>query len=110
MGERGAKLSGGEQQRLGLARVLLKRPPIIILDEPASSLDAITTAEIMGRLRDVLGDRTIVIIAHQLTTVADADQIVVLENGRIVETGVHEALYRAGEHIRRCTMRSSPCR
>jgi len=96
VGENGVKLSGGERQRVGLARVLLKRPSIVILDEPAASLDTVTTAEIMARLAKELSGRTILIIAHQLSTIVDADLIVVLADGRIVEQGTHEQLYAAG--------------
>jgi ATP-binding cassette subfamily B protein/subfamily B ATP-binding cassette protein MsbA len=90
--ERGSSLSGGERQRIALARALLKNAPILILDEPTSSLDAHTEAEIFEGLADYLKGRTAFIISHRLTTIRRADLILSLENGRIVERGTHEAL------------------
>ncbi|MGI1663495.1 ABCB family ABC transporter ATP-binding protein/permease [Palleronia sp. KMU-117] len=92
VGERGLKLSGGEKQRVGIARTLLKNPPILLLDEATSALDTETEAEIQGELKAMGEGRTVIMIAHRLSTVADADHIVVLEAGRIVEEGTHEAL------------------
>jgi ABC-type transport system involved in Fe-S cluster assembly fused permease/ATPase subunit len=96
VGERGLKLSGGEKQRVAIARTLLKNPPILILDEATSALDSRTEAEILDTLDAVTARRTTIIIAHRLSTIADADQIVVLEQGRIVERGDHARLMAAG--------------
>ena len=92
VGERGLKLSGGEKQRVGIARTLLKNPPILLLDEATSALDTETEQEIQGALARAGQGRTVLTIAHRLSTVADADRIIVLEEGRIVEEGAHEAL------------------
>ncbi|MFV2002534.1 MAG: ABC transporter ATP-binding protein/permease, partial [Paracoccaceae bacterium] len=99
VGERGLKLSGGEKQRVGIARTLLKNPPILLLDEATSALDSETERDILDSLRDMGQGRTVITIAHRLSTIADADLIVVLENGVIVEQGRHEALLeRAGRY------------
>ena len=92
VGERGLKLSGGEKQRVGIARTLLKNPPILLLDEATSALDTQTEMEIQAELKAMGQGRTVITIAHRLSTIADADQIVVLENGVIVEQGKHDAL------------------
>ncbi|MGI9389431.1 MAG: ABCB family ABC transporter ATP-binding protein/permease [Boseongicola sp.] len=92
VGERGLKLSGGEKQRVGIARTLLKNPPILLLDEATSALDTETEAEIQSELKDMGEGRTVITIAHRLSTIAHADQIVVLENGHIAEEGSHEEL------------------
>ena len=92
VGERGLKLSGGEKQRVGIARTLLKNPPILLLDEATSALDTETEVEIQGELAAMGKGRTVITIAHRLSTIADADRIVVLEKGEIVEEGTHEAL------------------
>lgn len=92
VGERGLKLSGGEKQRVSIARTILKGPPILVLDEATSALDSFTEQEIQAALRQVSRDRTTLIIAHRLSTVVDADEIIVLEAGRIVERGGHAAL------------------
>jgi ATP-binding cassette subfamily B protein len=94
VGERGLKLSGGEKQRVAIARTLLKDPPILILDEATSALDSRTEAAIQETLQDVAARRTAIVIAHRLSTVVDADQIVVLDEGRIVERGTHAQLLR----------------
>ncbi len=87
VGERGLKLSGGEKQRVGIARTLLKNPPILILDEATSALDTQTERDIQDSLKAMGQGRTVITIAHRLSTIADADQIVVLEAGEIVERG-----------------------
>ena len=92
VGERGLKLSGGEKQRVGIARTLLKDPPILILDEATSALDTETEMGIASELRAMGEGRTVIVVAHRLSTVADADRIVVLEKGVVVEQGTHEAL------------------
>ncbi|MGV3478362.1 MAG: ABCB family ABC transporter ATP-binding protein/permease [Sphingobium sp.] len=94
VGERGLKLSGGEKQRVAIARTLLKDPPILILDEATSALDSRTEAEIQATLNAVAARRTTIVIAHRLSTVVDADEIVVLEAGRIAERGTHRSLLR----------------
>ncbi|MEM7490084.1 MAG: ABC transporter ATP-binding protein/permease [Pseudomonadota bacterium] len=92
VGERGLKLSGGEKQRVGIARTLLKDPPILLLDEATSALDTETERDIQSELRAMARGRTVIMIAHRLSTVVDADRIVVLENGRVAESGTHEEL------------------
>jgi len=94
VGERGLKLSGGEKQRVAIARTLLKDPPILILDEATSALDSRTEAEILGTLQAIERGRTTIVIAHRLSTVVHADQIVVLDNGLVAERGTHAELLR----------------
>ncbi|WP_368187535.1 ABC transporter ATP-binding protein/permease [Aestuariibius sp. HNIBRBA575] len=92
VGERGLKLSGGEKQRVGIARTLLKNPPILLLDEATSALDTDTERDIQAELKAMSHGRTVITIAHRLSTIADADRIVVLEKGVIIEEGRHDAL------------------
>ena len=95
LGERGVTLSGGERQRLSIARALLKNAPVLILDEPTSALDAGTEAAVMQALQRLMRGRTVVIIAHRLSTVRRASRIAVIDAGRVVETGSHEQLMAA---------------
>ena len=99
VGERGLKLSGGEKQRVALARAFLKRPPVVLLDEPTSALDARTEKEVLGALFSLAQGRTCVVVAHRLSTAAQCDRIVVLEQGRVAEEGSHgELLARGGRY------------
>lgn len=96
VGERGLKLSGGEKQRVGIARVVLRNPKILVLDEATSSLDSRTEAEVQTALDDVAQGRTTVVVAHRLSTIAGADQILVVKDGAIVERGTHTSLVASG--------------
>ena len=104
VGERGLKLSGGEKQRVAIARVLLKNPPILILDEATSSLDSISEQAILDALNAVSRQRTTLVIAHRLSTVRDADRIVVMDQGRIVESGSHNELLEKNGYYARLWM------
>jgi ATP-binding cassette subfamily B protein len=95
VGERGLKLSGGEKQRVAIARTILKNPRILILDEATSALDTRTEQEIQAALRGVARGRTTLVIAHRLSTVVEADEIIVLAEGRIAERGTHAELVAA---------------
>ncbi|MBP7565011.1 MAG: ATP-binding cassette domain-containing protein, partial [Burkholderiaceae bacterium] len=96
VGERGLKLSGGEKQRVAIARTLLKNPPILIFDEATSALDSANERAIQAELRSAAQDRTTLVIAHRLSTVVDAHEILVMDAGRIVERGTHAQLLAAG--------------
>src|SRR6185312_3684657 len=96
VGERGLKLSGGEKQRVAIARTLLKDPRILILDEATSALDTRTEQDIQAALGAVARHRTTLVIAHRLSTVVDADEIIVLEEGRVAERGTHAGLLARG--------------
>mgnify|MGYP001126787873 CR=1 FL=1 len=108
VGERGLKLSGGEKQRVAIARTMLKDPPILILDEATSALDSRNEQAIQDALRRAALDRTTLVIAHRLSTIVDAEQILVMAGGRIVERGSHESLLRAGgEYARLWSMQQA---
>jgi ATP-binding cassette subfamily B protein/subfamily B ATP-binding cassette protein MsbA len=109
IGERGVKLSGGQRQRLAIARALLAKPRILILDEATSNLDTETERLIQSSLRNLMKNRTSFVIAHRLSTIAHADQILVLENGQIVERGRHEELIaRSGRYRQMVQMQTHP--
>ncbi|HSJ47438.1 MAG TPA: ATP-binding cassette domain-containing protein, partial [Gammaproteobacteria bacterium] len=105
VGERGLKLSGGEKQRIAIARATLKNPRILVFDEATSSLDSHSEQVILESLRQAAAHHTTLVIAHRLSTVVDADQILVMENGRIVEQGNHlQLLERQGAYARLWTL------
>jgi len=94
IGDRGSKLSGGEKQRLTIARAVLKNPPILILDEATSSLDTESERLVQDALYNLMKNRTSIVIAHRLSTIQNADEILVLQKGKIAERGTHEELLR----------------
>lgn len=96
VGERGVKLSGGQRQRVGLARVILKDAPILILDEATSALDSEVEAAIQATLYGVMQGKTVIAIAHRLSTISAMDRIIVLDDGRVGETGTHSELLAKG--------------
>jgi ATP-binding cassette subfamily B protein len=96
VGERGVTLSGGQKQRTSLARAIVRRPKILILDDSLSSVDTDTEERILRRLRDVMSQRTTILISHRVSTVKDADQIIVMREGRIIEQGTHDELLAVG--------------
>jgi ATP-binding cassette subfamily B protein len=108
VGERGLKLSGGEKQRVAIARTLLKNPPIMIFDEATSALDSANERAIQAELQGVARNKTALVVAHRLSTVVDAHQILVMDQGRIVERGTHaELLQRNGRYARMWEMQQS---
>ena len=106
MGKRGLKLSGGEKQRVALARTFLKSPRILLCDEATSALDSATDSDIMGELHSLAQGRTAIFVAHRLSTAMQCDQIVVMDGGRAVEVGTHDELLARGAPNSRC---GRPC-
>ena len=110
VGERGLKLSGGEKQRVAIARTVIKDPAILLLDEATSALDTHTEQEIQKNLREISQGRTTLCIAHRLSTVVDADEILVLDGGYIVERGRHGELLALNDHYARMWRRQQESR
>lgn len=94
VGERGLKLSGGEKQRVAIARCLLKNPPIVLLDEATSALDSLTERSVQESLNNLTSTRTTIVIAHRLSTIMNANQILILNHGKLVESGSHDELLK----------------
>ena len=107
IGERGLKLSGGQKQRLSIARAVLRNTPILILDEATAAVDVETEAKIQQAIQELTENRTIIVVAHRLSTVKKADTILVIEDGKIVESGNHSELYSYNGVYRHCATSSS---
>lgn len=96
IGERGIRLSGGERQRLAIARIFLRNPKILVLDEPTSALDSFSEAAVTDALHELFSDKTVIVVAHRLQTVKEADKIVVMGEGKVLESGTHAELIAMG--------------
>ena len=107
VGERGVKLSGGQRQRVAIARAILKNAPILVLDEATSALDSESEGLIQGALKNLMKNRTSIVVAHRLSTIASLDEIVVLKDGQIVERGTHQELLKANQEYAKLWSRQS---